>query len=116
MAITKQDLEDFIKTTLLHSERNLEIKYFAEENVVAAARRTRSGKLIKNTSNSKVDEEMDPIGRCMLFLEEYEFIRMHFNEDTQEMNYIATRLGHACLGIYTLGPQHCPLTSHSSNV
>lgn len=95
MAVTKDDLEAFIKSTLLYSERNFEIKYFAEVSPLVSGRKTRSGKLIKHTP---ADDEADPIGNCMHFLEEYEFIRLQFNEETQEMNYIATRLGHACLG------------------
>lgn len=100
MAVTKQDLEAFIKSTLLYSEKNFEIKYFSDENHLVPSRRTRSGKLIKTTPNANSGDDSDPIGRCMLFLEEYEFIRLQFNEDAQQMNYIATRLGHACLGKY----------------
>lgn len=39
----------------------------------------------------------DPIYYCMKFLEEYEFIRIQLNENSNELNYIATRLGYACL-------------------
>lgn len=102
MAITKTDLENFIKSTLLYSEKNFEIKYFDDDSFLVPGRKTRSGKMIKGNLTGSKDEEMDPIGKCMLFLEEYEFIRLQYNEDTHEMNYIATRLGHACLGMHQL--------------
>lgn len=98
MAITKIDLENFIKSTLLYSEKKFEMKYFSEESYLVAGGKTRSGRVIKLNANGIKDSEIDPIGRCMIFLEEYEFIRLQLNEDTQEMNFIATRLGHACLG------------------
>lgn len=91
MAVTKCDLEAFIKSTLLYSETNFEIKYFARDSSTERGRKTR----IKHTPTNDTG---DPIEECMIFLEEYEFIRLQFNEETQEMSYIATRLGHACLG------------------
>lgn len=93
MATTKEDLEKFIKCTLIYSEKNFEINYFNENHNQSKNTNTNRP---KNTSET--DENEDPIGRCMNFLEQYEFIRLHFNEETKEMNYIATRLGHACLG------------------
>lgn len=93
MATTKADLEKFIRCTLIYSEKNFEIHYFHENN--SRSKQTRANGS-KNTS--KMDDNEDPIAQCMNFLEQYEFIRIHFNEDSKEMNYIATRLGHACLG------------------
>lgn len=95
MATTKLDLENFIKCTLFHSEHNFEINYFNQQTLETYLKQTRSGKVQGNSQDA--NESNDPIGQCMQFLEHYEFIRLHFNEDTREMNYVATRLGHACL-------------------
>ncbi|CAO1305584.1 unnamed protein product [Diamesa hyperborea] len=43
------------------------------------------------------ENENDPITSCMLFLLEFEFIRLHIDETTDELKFIATRLGLACL-------------------
>lgn len=105
MATTKNELEAFIKCTLLFSEGKFDVKYFENENITAYMRRTRSGKVLKSSQTENSDKNngeksnLDPIAGCMQFLEEYEFIRIHFNEDTHELNYVATRLGHACLGL-----------------
>lgn len=94
MAVTKGDLESFIKSTLLYSEKNFDI-HIMDDISFGPGRKTRSGRLIKSTPN---DNDANPICQSIRFLEEYEFIRMQFNDETQEMNYVATRLGHACLG------------------
>lgn len=104
MASTKNELETFIKCTLLFSEEKIDVKYFENENITDYVRRTRSGKVMKrsqvdnDSENNDEKSNLDPIAECMQFLEKYEFIRVHFNEDTNELNYVATRLGHACLG------------------
>lgn len=101
MASTKDELETFIKCTLLYSEGKFDVKYFENENIMAYMRRTRSGKVLRSSQNDAAGENkeiLDPIGECMQFLEGYEFIRVHYNENNQ-LNYIATRLGHACLGL-----------------
>lgn len=96
MANTKRDLEIFLKSTLLYSEKQFSIN-FDDENANLSGRKTRSGRPIK-PDTSKDDSAANPIGQCMHFLEEYEFIRLQYNDETQEMNYVPTRLGHACLG------------------
>lgn len=49
--------------------------------------------------DESVDEidDSDLVGRCMRFLERYEFIRLQFDDDMQELKFVSTRLGYACL-------------------
>lgn len=42
-------------------------------------------------------EDTDLVGKCMRFLERYEFIRLQLDEETDEMKFLSTRLGYACL-------------------
>lgn len=90
---TRVDLESFIKSTLFYSEQKFQVKYFDDEYFEQYLKQTRSGKGLNNVN----EEELDIIGRCMYFLEHYEFIRLHFDEDSTK--YLPTRLGQACLGI-----------------
>lgn len=95
MVTTRQELETFIKSTLFYSEHNFNIRYFDEDPLEQYAKQSRSGQRSK-TPNECGD--LDIIGKCMQFLEHYEFIRLHFDDDTREIKYVSTRLGHACLG------------------
>lgn len=95
IAKKSHEIESFIKCTLYHSEHNFGINYFdlALKNFL---QKSQSKKKLLNLAED-IDDP-DQIGQCMQFLEQYEFIRLHLDDDTQELNFIATRLGYACLG------------------
>lgn len=97
VATTPSQLETFIKCTLYHSEHKFEIKYF--ENVSNEYKAQTALKSIPNPSLPDADEDgdMDLVEKCMRFLERYEFIRMQFDDNEQELRIVATRLGYACL-------------------
>lgn len=90
IAQTEKDLEHFFKCTLLYLVHRHQVISLNGTHTTAA----------ENEANSKhvALENSDPIKDSMQFLEQYEFIRTHFNEDKQENTFIATRLGYACLG------------------
>lgn len=48
-------------------------------------------------AQSDLEEQENSIKEALNFLKEYEFIRLQTNEETSEKNFIATRLGTACL-------------------
>lgn len=93
VATTKADLEMFAKCTMLASDRDISFVY-VEADVVATAN---SSAKPKDSTALPNDQSLDPIADCMTFLIRYEFVRLQLNEETSEMNYIATRLGTACL-------------------
>lgn len=80
VACTKEDIDNFVNCTLLSAQKQLESQ--------------------NQKSTQDQDETLDQgcIGSALDFLIEYEFIRLQNNEETQEQNYVATRLGQACLG------------------
>lgn len=95
IAKKSHEIESFIKCTLYHSEHNFGINYFdfALKNFLQKSQTK------KKLSNSAEDiDHLDRIGECMQFLEKYEFIRLHLDDNAQELNFIATRFGYACLG------------------
>lgn len=89
MAKDKNDLEAFCGCTLLSTERQLHFRCKTLE--------TDSQLAIKNDTPSGQDDE-DPIGICLQFLLNKEFIRLQMNDQSKLNNCIATRLGKACLG------------------
>lgn len=94
MATTKTELEEFCNCTLLSSEKQIKFQYKALNAHLLTAT------AIGNMRSQEGDEahDVDPIETCMKFLLNYEFIRLQMNETTNEINFIATRLGNACLG------------------
>lgn len=77
VATTKEDLDNFVKCTLLSAQKHL-----------------------ANNQKDATDDEMEDeyIGGALEFLVEYEFVRLQNDEETNEQHYVATRLGMACLG------------------
>lgn len=74
MASTRQDIDSFYNCTLLSAQKEGELE--EDHNPEAAA---------------------DYISDALDFLIEYEFIRLQTDEETETENYMATRLGAACL-------------------
>lgn len=77
VATTKEDLDNFVKCTLLSAQKHL-----------------------ANNQKDGTDAEIEDayIGGALEFLVEYEFVRLQNDEETNEQHYVATRLGMACLG------------------
>lgn len=102
---SKSDIENFVNSSLLASEMEVKFKY--DDNITAKF--LKNPKMLSSenmrtlrSQNTKAenDDSSSPISKCMEFLIEYEFIRLQFNEQTNEINYVPTRLGQACLGMY----------------
>lgn len=99
VATTRNELETFVKCTLFHSEHQFEIKYFDEildeykANLKTAKKKTKS---IDDTVTDDCDDT-DFVGYCMRFLKQYEFIRLQYDDEIQELKFISTPLGYACL-------------------
>lgn len=96
MASTKNDLESFCDCTLLSVEKQIKFKCEIEDKELASSCRSD----IRSQEENQ-DCGSDPIGTCMQFLLKYEFIRIQMNENNNEINFISTNLGNACLGNYT---------------
>lgn len=90
IAQTENDLEHFFKCTLLYLD--LETAETNDNN-------SKTSEKVLNPAAFTL-KNSDPIKDSMQFLEQYEFIRVHFDGDKQEKKFIATRLGYACLGLY----------------
>ena len=97
VATTRSELEDFVKCTLYHSEHQFEIKYFA--NILNEYKAQSHLKMKIKVATTELDEieDTDLVGKCMRFLERYEFIRLQLDEETDEIKFLSTRLGYACL-------------------
>lgn len=54
-------------------------------------------KMVAAEDDADDAEDSDFVGKCMRFLERYEFIRFQFDEASQEIRFVSTRLGYACL-------------------
>lgn len=77
MATTKEDIDNFVKCTLLSAQKQL---------------------TNEQSEDSKESLQDEFISGALDFLVEYEFVRLQNNEETNEQCYVATRLGMACLG------------------
>ncbi|XP_031620779.1 DNA polymerase theta isoform X2 [Contarinia nasturtii] len=99
VATTRTELEEFVKCTLYHSEHRFEIKYF-EVILDEYKAKIKSKKKTDFSNDSLVYtnvNDTDFVGKCMRFLERYEFIQLQFDDKIQELKFIPTRLGYACL-------------------
>lgn len=87
IAKTENDLEHFFKCTLLYLDNKM------------SSNSTQSTRLGTRVDSADIQPGNSiPVKDSIQFLEEYEFIRMHFNESKEEKYFVATRLGYACLG------------------
>lgn len=99
-ASTTLEIERFVQLTLYHQQEPINFSYFTENETMLKQKYREN--LTKGKSEQKIplassENENDPITSCMLFLLEFEFIRLHIDETTDELKFIATRLGLACL-------------------
>lgn len=99
VATTRSELETFVKCTLFHSEKQFEIKYFDQILEEHKTNSTRAKKKTKSMEDSYLNHanDSDFVGNCMRFLECYEFIRLQFDDEINELKFVSTRLGYACL-------------------
>lgn len=97
MANTREDLESFVNHTLYCQKEQISFEYLkttsGEEfnNIV----RQNSAKKFNDIYNK--EDETDPIKSSINFLLEYEFIRLHQSDDGEDINFVPTKLGLACL-------------------
>ena len=99
-ASTTLEIERFVHLTLYHQQEPINFSYFTENETMFKERYREN--LHKGKSEQKIplassEHQNDPITSCMLFLLEFEFIRLHIDEITDELKFISTRLGLACL-------------------
>lgn len=97
---TTAELEAFCNCTLLSTEKKTTFKY----QTLASDFQFSVGIGTRSQDQNKEDDGTDPIKTCMRFLVMNEFIRLQMNHTTNEYNFIATRLGNACLGKLLIAP------------
>jgi DNA polymerase theta len=98
IANKKEELELFINQTLYCQQHEIDFAYFKNttDEEFRAFVDQKSQKRV-NDLNTQGGSDCDPIKNSMRFLLEYDFIRLHTDEDTSEMKFVPTRLGVACL-------------------
>jgi DNA polymerase theta len=95
MANTKDDLEKFVNSTLFCQENDINYNYFENDH---DGDEKISKKSLEDLNNEKTKEKSnDPIKSSMDFLIQYEFIRIHNDEENGNKKFVPTRLGLACL-------------------
>lgn len=95
VANTRKDLENFVNSTLFCQQNQIDLNFFKETGeVVSNVEKKKSTNDIQIIDNL---DEKDPIRSSMEFLLEYEFIRIHKDDETEESKFVPTRLGLACL-------------------
>lgn len=96
VANTAHDLETFVSSTLFCQQNEINFSYF--ETISEKSTATVEGKSRKEPEETTAENnENDPIKGSMDFLLEYEFIRLHVDDETKELQVVPTRLGLACL-------------------
>lgn len=80
VASTREDIDNFVNCTLLSAQNSWRSSSKAEQEQ----------KLENEDDSNFINDALD-------FLIEYEFIRLQTDEETDKQNYVATRLGTACL-------------------
>lgn len=90
VASTKNELETFVNSTLFCQQRDINFSYFnsSDDNM--------KHKEPRKDINAAVPTSTDPIKSTMDFLLDYEFIRLHHDDD-ENLKFVPTRLGMACL-------------------
>jgi DNA polymerase theta len=90
VASTKSDLESFVNSTLFCQQREINFSYFSSDDDFVTSSEP------KKDINAAVPTSKDPIKSTMDFLLDYEFIRVH-KDDDGSFKFVPTRLGMACL-------------------
>lgn len=97
VANTKRDLESFVNSTLFFQQQNVHFGYFELDLDLEAIKTSKTKPTPVEDINNKIVDEKDPIKSAMDFLLEYEFIRIHVDDEAGEIKFVPTRLGLACL-------------------
>ncbi|EDW83667.2 uncharacterized protein Dwil_GK13557 [Drosophila willistoni] len=82
VASTKENINDFVNCTLLSAQKKLATPPTTTE---------------KDEEEGDGEKWTDYISDALDFLMEYEFVRLQTDEEAETSNYVATRLGAACL-------------------
>lgn len=93
-ASTMHDIESFINSTLFCQQHGITFNFSqdeCEESVKVLP------KTPQNAKNEATQKPKYPIKAAMDFLLEFEFIRRHQESETDEIQFVPTRLGLACL-------------------
>lgn len=93
VANSKEDLENFVNSTLYCQQHEINLSYFRDEQ---SLQKNFEKKTLEDMNKEKSNAN-DPIKSSMDFLLEYEFIRIHVDENNEGSKYVPTRLGLACL-------------------
>ena len=97
MASSKCDLEEFVNLSLFHQQNGEIFAYFKENDDEVKALLKSKKKWRRKEKSDDEDIEKDPIKNSINFLVDYEFIRYQLNEETDELKFVPTSLGRACL-------------------
>lgn len=101
LATAKSDVEQFVNCTLLATDRGCVFVYGEDDLIAATVGKKRLQPIRNDNDEDDADDDgdttTDPIAHCITFLIRYEFIRIQRNDETNEVLYVATRLGLACL-------------------
>lgn len=99
VAKTKSDLENFVNSTLYCQQNNINFYYFqaGDEDLKAILANTSKKKSKEIDECEGIDKDNDPLKSAIDFLLDYDFIRLHVDGDSNEIQFVPTRLGLACL-------------------
>lgn len=98
MANTREDLEIYVNHTLYCQRNEISFEYLKKTSSeeFKAVVKMNSQKKVNDLFSNK-ETELDPIKNSINFLLEYEFIRLHQSNDGDDIKFVPTRLGLACL-------------------
>lgn len=101
MANTRSELEDFVNHTFYCLGNTISFNYLKEtsDDDLKAFVESKSQKNVNDLliNEKKKKNDNDPIRNTMNFLLNYDFIRLHKDDDSEEIKFVPTRLSVACL-------------------
>lgn len=104
VANTRDELELFLNQTLYCQEHEINFSFLKEtsdeefKSIIDKKSQKKVNDLnTRNEGGEKSSKEADPIRNSMNFLLEYDFIRLHSDDEMDEIKFVPTRLGIACL-------------------
>lgn len=95
VANIREDLESFVNSTLFCQQNEMNMSFFKSDAPELA--NNNQEKRSVNDINKENTNGKDPIKASMEFLLEYEFIRIHVDDESGLSKFVPTRLGLACL-------------------
>lgn len=98
VASIKKDLEEFVNLTLFYKQSNEKFSYFIEnDDAIKMLLKSKKNWRRKENKDEETEADNDIIKGSMDFLLDYEFIRFQLDEESDELRFVPTRLGLACL-------------------